>query len=57
MSNISQKIGPKKVQVQQATPKPGRVQKALKNGPHSKPLNADGSSHATPSKHSKTSGV
>jgi hypothetical protein len=35
------------------TPRPDGYRKALKAGPHGKQTNADGTSHATPSKHGK----
>jgi hypothetical protein len=46
----------KKVKVTDAKVVPGRAQKALKNGPHSKQKNADGTAHSTPNPHGPTSG-
>jgi len=45
-----------RVQVQPASPKPGRVQKALKAGPHGKQTNADGSKFSSPHPHKPTDG-
>jgi len=49
------KVG-KKVEVQDAKVVPGKVQQALKAGPHGKQKNADGSLHSTPNPHGPTSG-
>jgi hypothetical protein len=46
------KFGP----VKDARVVPGKAQRALKNGPHSKQQNADGTNHSTPSKHKVTDG-
>jgi len=46
----------KKQKVVDAKPVPGRVQKALKAGPHGKQKNADGSLHSTPNPHGPTNG-
>jgi len=50
------KVGPKKVAFQDAKVSPGRAQKALKSGPHSKQQNASGTAHSTPNPHGPTDG-
>jgi hypothetical protein len=44
----------KRVQVQEAKPKPAATQKALKAGPAGKQTNADGSKHSSPNPHGPT---
>jgi hypothetical protein len=39
-----------------ATPKSGRLKKALNRGPHAEVVNADGSTQADPHEHPPTSG-
>jgi hypothetical protein len=46
----------KKIQVTDAKVVPGKAQKALKAGPHSKQKNADGTAHSTPNRHAPTDG-
>jgi hypothetical protein len=46
----------KKVQVQQAHPKPGAHKKALAKSPHAQVIHADGSKQSSPNQHKPTDG-
>jgi hypothetical protein len=53
---MSKKVGPVKVQVVDAKPKPGAAQRARKAGPHGYVIQADGSTQASPNPHKPTDG-